>query len=55
MYSGDRQRHCSKCGKQTKHVRCPRCNGKRPAFTNCSHCGNSDYKCEKGVNDRYHN
>jgi len=53
-YRGDKYGYCRKCGKKTQHVRCPQCKGNRPAFTNCSHCGNSDYKCENGVSDRYH-
>ena len=53
-YTGDRYEHCRTCGKKTKHVRCPRCSGSRPAFTHCSHCNNTDRKCENGVNDRWH-
>jgi hypothetical protein len=53
-YRGDKYEQCRKCGKKTKHVRCPKCKGNRPAFTSCGHCGNSDYKCENGVNDQYH-
>ena len=54
-YAGDRQMHCSKEGKKTKHVKCSKCNGKGGgATTQCSHCQNSGYKCENGVNDRWH-
>ena len=53
-YLGDRYQHCAKCGKKTKHVRCPQCGGNRPAFSQCGRCGNSDRKCENGVSDRWH-
>lgn len=53
-YHGDTYMYCGKCKKKTKHVRCPQCKGHRPVFSSCSHCGNSDYKCTNGVNDRYH-
>ncbi len=54
-YTGDKMMHCRKCGKKTKHVRCPRCNGKGGgAMTQCRHCSNSGYKCENGANDQYH-
>jgi hypothetical protein len=53
-YSGDRDMYCNKCKKKMKHVRCPNCKGNPPAFTRCSWCGNSGYKCSNGANDRYH-
>jgi hypothetical protein len=53
-YRGDKYEYCRKCGKKTKHVRCPSCKGNRPVATRCGHCANKDYKCENGVNDRYH-
>ncbi len=54
-YTRDQDQYCGKCKKKTKHVRCPRCNGKGGSLTTqCRHCGNSGYKCENGVNDQYH-
>ena len=53
-YNGDRYEYCRKCGKKTKHVRCPQGRGNRPAFSQCGHCSNSDRNCQNGVNDRFH-
>jgi hypothetical protein len=56
-YSGDDYRHCGKCKKKTKHVRCPSCNGTSGGLLSgqCGSCRNSGHKCEVGKNDRYHN
>jgi len=53
-YQGDRDMHCRKCGKRTRHKRCPRCEGKVGSWTTCGHCGNTGYKCENGMNDSGH-
>jgi len=54
-YSGDRYANCKKCGKKTKFKRCPKCNGKgRTVTTQCPHCQDTGYKCENGMNDRWH-
>lgn len=54
-YSGDKYQRCGKCGKTTKHKRCPRCNGKGGGLTTqCRHCSNSGYKCENGMSDQGH-
>lgn len=55
-FLGNRYSHCRKCGKKTRFVRCPRCKGKGASFTTqCRHCGNTGYKCERGASDQHHN
>jgi DnaJ-class molecular chaperone len=55
-YTRDQQNvYCSRCRKKVRMVKCPKCNGKgRTATTQCPNCNNTGYKCENGVNDRYH-
>ena len=54
-FLGNRYSHCRKCGKKMRFVRCPRCRGKGGGLTTqCRHCDNSGYKCERGTNDAYH-
>lgn len=55
MFLGNRYSHCGKCGKKMRFVRCPQCRGQGGRLTTqCNHCQNSGYKCERGVNDRWH-
>src|SRR4051812_13745418 len=50
-YTGDKDMRCGKCGKTTRHKRCPRCDGKVGPNTTCGHCGSTGYKCQNGMSD----
>ena len=55
MYGGDKDQYCSKERKKTRWVRCPHCNGRGDTWT--TQCGNkcdAGYKCQNGVNDKWH-
>ncbi len=54
-FSGTTYKQCRKCGKKTKWVKCPNCNGK--GSTSMTQCGNncdSGYKCENGEREKFH-
>jgi hypothetical protein len=56
MYTRDKYRHCGKCKRKTKWVRCPGgCNGRgNTSFTQCGNNCDSGYKCENGKYDKWH-
>lgn len=58
MYSGDKDKHCNRCGKRTKWVRCPQppgCNGKGSTWsTTCGNGCDDGYKCGNAPKDKYH-
>jgi len=56
VYNGDKDMSCGKCGKKTRWVRCPNCNGRGPTrFTTCKLKCREGYKCPNGKSDAHHN
>jgi hypothetical protein len=55
-YTGDKYQYCKNrmCGKRTKWVRCPNCQGRPPAGTQCGWKCDNGYVCENGVRDKWH-
>ena len=47
--------NCEKCKKRTRHVKCPKCNGRgKTLTTHRGNCGNTRSECENGQKDRFH-